>query len=103
MIVWKVLRNWDIFFSYMCCSDFMGILWKINNRVFWIYLILIMFLCYFKVENIMDFEIEMEFYFYFKSYCDFCENIWFFLGVVLFDCFCYERLKKVGVYVFNNF
>lgn len=55
----------------MCCSDFMGILWrkKILN------MILIMFLCYFKVENIMDFKIEMEFYFYFKSYCDFCENI----------------------------
>lgn len=98
----KVLRNWDTFFGHTCRSDFMGISWKTNNKVPWTYLILTMSPRHFKVENTMDFEIEMELHFYFKSHCNSRENTWSSSGIVLFDCFCHERPKKVGIYVFNN-
>lgn len=69
----KVLRNWDTLLGRTCRSDFMGISWRKKNPN----TILIMSPRHSKVENTMDFKIEMELHFYFKSHCDSRENTWF--------------------------
>lgn len=82
---------------------FHGYFMENKKQVPWTYLILTMSPRHFKVENTIDFEIELQLRFYFKSHCDSRENTWSSSGVVLFDCFChspYKRPKKVGIYVF---